>query len=161
MQHDERALVRQAYEQARQDLAQKGRVHPAAYMLVQKNPQTGAKLTHPTAIGTQPDKPFAAQADYDEFLAALREEAKRLDALAVAFCAEAMAEVEDKGTISRRRVVMIRIEDGEGIGHLHALVEGDALSGPRLGQLVTSHEAIDDETAPLLPLHAASTVIRA
>jgi hypothetical protein len=154
MQHDERALVKQAYDQAKQDLAHKGRVHPAAYMLVQRNPQTSAKLANPTAIGTQPDEPFTSQAEYDEFLAVLREEAKRLDALAVAFCAEALAEVEDKGAISRRRVVMIRIEDKDGIGHLHALVEGDALSGPRLGQLVTSREEVDDPTPPLLPVHA-------
>src|ERR1700755_2242902 len=94
MRHDESALVKQALRDAREQLARTGRAMPGAYMLVTHNPQTGAPLTHPTAVGSQRDAPFQARDEYLQFLESLRAEARRLHALAIVIAGEAQAEVE-------------------------------------------------------------------
>jgi hypothetical protein len=154
MQQDESSLVKQALAQARKELARAGRVLPAAYMLVQRNPQTGAPLMNPTAIGTQLDKPLASREEYVEFLGTLRVEANRLSAVAIALCGEAEAEIEDQGQVVARRVFFVRVEDRTGVHHLHASIEAadGAAGGVVLGTLLATPEATDDVDAPLLPL---------
>jgi hypothetical protein len=151
MRQDETSLVNQAVDQARETLARSGRVLPAAYMLVTRNPQTSAPLAQPTAIGTQLEAPLSSHADYQELLVSLREEAARLAALAVVLCGEALAEIDDAGALSQRRVFFVRIEDQEGVHHLHAAIESASGGGPRLGTLMASPDASDDVDAPLLP----------
>lgn len=149
MQHDETALVREAMHQAGKALASGTRIFPAAYMLVRCNPQTGAPLTYPTAIGLQHDKPFESPEAYLEFIGVLRAEARRLSAVAVAISGEAEAEVE--GEARPRRVFYLRIEDAAGIHHLHAPIERTASGDARLGSLVDTGDAPDDLPEPLLP----------
>lgn len=149
MQHDETALVREAMHQARQALSAGARILPAAYMLVRCNPQTGAPLTYPTAIGMQQDKPFESPAAYLEFLTTLRAEARRLSAVAVAISGEAEAEVE--GEARPRRVFYLRIEDAEGVHRLHAPIERTSSGEALLGSLVDAGEVPDDLPEPLLP----------
>jgi hypothetical protein len=152
MQQDETALVKQAVAHARNELARSGRVLPAAYMLVQKNPQTGAALMNPTAIGTQLDKPLASSDEYFEFLGTIRTEARRLSALAVALCGEAEAEIEEDGRVVQRRVLFLRVEDREGVHHMHAAIDTRPDGAPALGALLATPDASDDVDAPLLPL---------
>ncbi len=152
MQQDETALVKQALSHARNELARGGRVLPAAYMLVQKNPQTGAALTNPTAIGTQLDKPLSSVEEYFEFLATIRTEARRLSAIAVALCGEAEAEIEEEDRVVQRRVLFLRVEDREGVHHMHATIETRPDGAPALGALLATSDASDDVDAPLLPL---------
>jgi hypothetical protein len=151
MQQDESALVKQAVAQARKELARAGRALPAAYMLVQRNPQTGAPLMNPTAIGTQLEKPLASHEEYAEFLRTLRAEAARLAAIAIALCGEAQAEIEDGDQVTARRVLFVRVEDRAGVHHLHASIEHDADGGVVLGTLQSTTDAEDDVDAPLLP----------
>ncbi|HET6334756.1 MAG TPA: hypothetical protein VFG30_16145 [Polyangiales bacterium] len=145
MQHDESALVREAMRHASERLARGEKLLPAAYMLVRRNPQTGAVLTYPTAIGMAIEKPFESQAEYFEFLKTLRAEAKRLEAIAVAIGGEAEAEIEAARGPSRKRVFYLRIEDGEGIHHLHAPIEN-----VKLGTLYDAGDVPDDLPEPLL-----------
>ena len=152
MKQDESALVKQALRDAREQLAQHGRILPAAYMLVRNNPQTGAALTYPTAIGSVREASFASRAEYDEFLAALRAEAQRLDAIAIAITGEAEAEIESSGgRASKRRVFYLRIEDRQGVEQLHAPIEPDAHGGQGLGVLLADAGASDLLDRPLLP----------
>ena len=148
MQHDETALVKEALRQARERLSNGQRLLPCAYMLVRMNPQTGAPLTYPTAIGMQYEKQFENAAAYLEFVGILRDEAKRLSAIAVALGGEAEAEVE--GESRPRRVFYLRVEDADGVHHLHAPIEHSA-TGVRLGSLVDAGDAPDDLPEPLLP----------
>jgi hypothetical protein len=138
MQQDETALVKEALRDARDQLAKTGRVLPATYMLVTRNPQTGALLTFPTALAAQ-QQSFASQAEYLEYLGELRAEAQRLGALAIALAREAQAEIEG-GQV--RRVLYLRVEDREGIHQLHAPIERTA-RGLELGALLASSE-VDD-----------------
>jgi hypothetical protein len=151
MRQDETALVREAVRQAEATLARGGRLLPAAYMLVRRNPQTGAPLTHPTAIGSAVETAFAKREDYLAFVGTLRVEAKRLDAIAVALGGEAQAEVEAKdGRISLRRVFYLRVEDSDGVHYLHAVIERSAQGAEKLGPLLDSGESSDDLPEPLL-----------
>jgi hypothetical protein len=143
MKHDESALVKQALHDAREQLRTKGRILPATYMLVTNNPQTGARLTHPTAIGAVQERAFASPEEYAEFLSALREEIGRLDALAVALAGEASAEVETHGGVERRRVFYLRIEDQEGVEQLHAPIQDDGSGHVHLGDLLADAGAED------------------
>jgi hypothetical protein len=123
-------------------------------MLVLRNPQTGAMLTYPTAIGMACEKPFGSHAEYLEFLAMLRTEAMRLAAIAVALGGEAEAEIEGdpRGrAASRQRVFYLRIEDGDGVHHLHAELERAPGGGMKLGTLFDAGAAADDLPEPLLP----------
>jgi hypothetical protein len=149
MQQDETALVKEALRHAREALAKGARISPAAYMLVRCNPQTGALLTHPTAIGMAQEKPFESPADYLEFLSTLRAEARRLQAIAVAIGGEAQAEIE--GQAKPRRVFYLRIEDADGVHQLHAPIERSASGWEQLGELVDAGDAADDLPEPLLP----------
>lgn len=124
---------------------------PAAYMLVRIHPETGAALAEPLALGTQLEKTFASRDEYRELLGTLRAEAQRLAALAVALSGEAEAEIEDSGRASSRRVFFLRLEDREGVHHLHAEIRGDAYDGCTLGELVATNGASDDVDQPLLP----------
>ena len=153
MKHDESALVKQALEDARQQLKRSGRILPGAYMLVANNPQTGAPLTYPTAIGSVRDAPFKSQAEYDEFLAMLRAEVVRLAAAAVALTGEAQAEVETKSGVEKRRVFYLRIEDRDGVEQLHAPIttSNDGQGHAQLGSLLADAGAADILSAPLLP----------
>ena len=144
---DETALVREAVRRAQEFLERGEKLLPAAYMLVQVNPQTGGKLTHPTAIGLTRDKPFESQAAYLEFAASVRDEAHRLRALAVAISGEASAELEDGGM---QRVLYVRVEDADGVHHLHAAVEQAASGALSLGPLYDAGSAEDDLPEPLL-----------
>src|SRR4051812_6152304 len=127
MKQDESALVREAVRQASERLVRGEQLLPAAYMLVRRNPQTGALLTYPTAIGMAIDKAFESEAEYLEFLKRLRAEAKRLDAIAVALGGEAEAEIEGARGPSRKRVFYLRVEDSAGVHHLHAAIENAKL----------------------------------
>jgi hypothetical protein len=146
MKHDETALVKQALRDARDQLARTGRVNPGAYMLVRQNPQTGAPLTHPTALGAQRDQPFATQAEYGEFLETLRAEARRLQAIAVVMAGEAQAEVETTEGSTLRRVLYVRVEDQAGVQQLHAAIEHGVL-----GPLLADPDTADELEQPLLP----------
>ena len=150
MKHDESALVKQALREAREQLQARGRAMPAAYMLVRNNPQTGAPLTHVTALGLTREAPFASPQEFDEFLAQLRSESIRLDALAVALAGEAEAEIESSSGSSKRRVWYVRIEDAQGVEQLHAAIEPDDRGGHRLGKLLADAGAVDMLDAPLL-----------
>jgi hypothetical protein len=150
MKQDESALVKQALHQAREQLRTGGRILPAAYMLVRKNPQTGAPLTHPTALGSVRAAPFATPAEFSEFLAQLRIEIARLDAAAVALSGEAEAEIETSSGSSKRRVWYLRIEDTQGVEQLHAAIEPDGQGGQRLGKLLADAGAADMLDARLL-----------
>jgi hypothetical protein len=154
MKHDESALVKQALRDAREQLARTGSVLPSAYMLVSNNPQTGALLTHPTAVGTQREQPFSSRDDQLAFLAALRTEAARLKAIAVAFAAEAQAEVESGQGIVHKRVLYVRVEDQHGVHQLHAPIERGS-AGAALGSLVQDSGALDDIQERLLPMSSA------
>jgi hypothetical protein len=149
MKHDESALVKQALHEARTQLQARGRIMPAAYMLVRNNPQTGAPLTHPTALGSMRDAPFASAQEFADFLGQLRSEIVRLDAAAVALSGEAEAEIEASSGSSKRRVWYLRIEDAQGVEQLHAAIEPDG-SGYRLGKLLADAGAVDVLEAPLL-----------
>jgi hypothetical protein len=152
MKHDESALVKQALQAAREQLAQSGRLLPAAYMLVANNPQTGARLTHPTAIAAQRDAPFTSAADYQEFLALLRSEARRLAAMAVAIAGEAEAEIETERGPAVRRVFYLRIEDQHGVEQLHAAIENVQGGGVKLGPLLSDPGNVGDLVEePILP----------
>jgi hypothetical protein len=154
MKQDESALVHEAVRHASEQLSRSGQLFPAAYMLVRRNPQTGAPLTHPTAIGMACEKPFTSHDDYLEFLALLRTEATRLEAIAVALGGEAEAEIEGdpRGrAAARERVFYLRIEDGAGVHHLHAAIERTAGGGMKLGTLFDAGAAADDLPEPLLP----------
>lgn len=152
MKQDASALVKQALQDAREQLARHGHILPAAYMLVRNNPQTGAPLTHPTAIGSVCEAPFSSRADYDEFLSMLRGEIARLDAAAVAVSGEAQAEIERAGGGSAvQRVFYVRIEDEVGVEQLHALIEPDDHGGERLGNLLADAGASDVLEQRLLP----------
>ena len=150
MKHDESALVKQALHEAREQLKGRGRVMPAAYMLVRNNPQTGAPLTHPTAIGATRDAPFASPEEFSEFIAQLRTEIVRLDAAAVALSGEAEAEIESSSGSSKRRVWYVRIEDAQGVEQLHAPIEPDGQGGHKLGKLLADAGAVDMLDAPFL-----------
>jgi len=150
MKHDESALVKQALREAREQLQARGRIMPAAYMLVRNNPQTGAPLTHPTAIGALRDAPFASPKDFSEFVQQLRSESVRLDAAAVALSGEAEAEIETSSGSSKRRVWYVRIEDAQGVEQLHAAIEPDGQGGHRLGKLLADAGAVDMLDSPLL-----------
>ncbi len=150
MQQDETALVREAVRHASERLSRGERLLPAAYMLVRRNPQTGAQLTYPTAIGMAVDKPFQSQAEYLEFLSSLRTEAKRLDAIAVALGGEAEAEIEGARGPSMKRVFYLRVEDSDGVHHLHAGIDTAASGGMKLGTLFDAGEVPDDLPEPLL-----------
>ncbi|HEX4351906.1 MAG TPA: hypothetical protein VHZ95_03310 [Polyangiales bacterium] len=146
MKHDESALVKQALRDAREQLARTGRVCPGAYMLVRLNPQTGAPLTHETALGSQRDAPFASQAEYLAFVDTLRTEARRLQAIAVVIAGEAQAEVETTQGAQMRRVLYVRVEDHEGIHQLHASIDANAL-----GTLLADPDTADELELPILP----------
>jgi hypothetical protein len=143
MKHDESALVKQALRDAREQLQSRGRILPAAYMLVRNNPQTGAPLTHPTAIGSVLEAPLASPAEFDEFVTQLRVESARLAALAVAFGAEAEAEIDTASGSAVRRVWYLRIEDEQGVEQLHAVIETDVDGPARLGKLMADAGAVD------------------
>jgi hypothetical protein len=145
MRQDETALVKEALRDARDQLARSGRVLPATYMLVTRNPQTGAALTYPTALAAQ-QQTFASQAEYLEYLEELRAEAQRLGALAIALAREAQAEIEG-GRIAR--VLYLRIEDRDGIHQLHATIERTE-RGLELGPLLASADVDDGIRARLL-----------
>jgi hypothetical protein len=150
MKHDESALVKQALRDAREQLERGVRVTPGAYMLVTLNPQTGAPLTHPTAIGAQRDQPFGSRQDYREFCDTLRAEAQRLKAIAVVLSGEAEAEIETRQGAERRRVLYVRVEDDAGVHQMHAPIESSA-SGASLGSLLADPEAPDEVDQRLLP----------
>ena len=150
MKHDESALVKQALHDAREQLASNGRVLPSAYMLVTINPQTGAPLTYPTALGAQRDQSFTSPDDYRTFCATLRDEARRLKAIAVVVAGEAEAEIEASEGPSRRRVLYVRVEDEAGVHQMHAAIESGANGRPSLGSLLADPDAVDEIDLPLL-----------
>jgi hypothetical protein len=150
MKHDESALVKQALRDAREQLQARGRILPGAYMLVRKNPQTGAPLTHPTAIGSVLEQPLASPGEFAEFVEQLRGESARLAAVAVAFGAEAEAEIETASGSAVKRVWYLRVEDEQGMEQLHAVIETEGDGPPRLGKLMADAGATDLLGAPLL-----------
>lgn len=132
MQHDEQSLVREAHATARKQVESLGHVLPAAYLLTRVNPQTGAELTYPTALASVFETPLRSQEDMQELVQSIREEASRLRALAVVFCAEAEVQLDDAGR-DVRRVAMLRMEDHEGVQLMHAEIvagETDHSLGP-------------------------------
>lgn len=152
MKHDESALVKQALQDAREQLQRKGKILPAAYMLVSNNPQTGAPLTYPTAIGSVRDEPFKSQDEYEAFIAMLRGEVARLGAVAVALTGEAKAEIETSRGVEMRRVFYVRMEDLDGVEQLHAPIDGDANGHAQLGKLLADAGASDVLSERLLAM---------
>lgn len=150
MKQDESALVKQALRDAREQLQTRGRILPAAYMLVRNNPQTGAPLTHPTAIGSVCEEPLGSPEEFEAFLEQLRAEIVRLAAVAVAVAGEADAEIDGTAGQSRRRVWYLRVEDVQGVEQLHAVIEPDEEGGQRLGPLMADAGAPDMLPVPLL-----------
>jgi len=144
MQHDEKSLVREAHATARTQVETTGHVLPAAYLLTQINPQTGAELTFPTALASVSETAIGTQKELDEFVGSIREEARRLKALAVVFCAEAEVQLDESGR-DVRRVAMLRVEDRDGVQMMHAeIVPGE--TGHSLGSLMnTNLDAPPDE----------------
>lgn len=137
MQHDEQSLVREAHAAAKQQVEATGHVLPAAYLLTRINPQTGAELTYPTAVASVSETPLRSQQDMQELVRVIREEARRLRALAVVFCAEAEVVLDDSGR-DIRRVAMVRMEDHEGVQLMHAeIVAGE--TGHSLGPLMSTN----------------------
>lgn len=114
-------VVRMAQDHAKTELEEHGRIRPGVFMLVACNPQTGAALTQPAAIGTVVEEGFKDEEDQQEFLDGVRAEAKRLQAQAAAICVQAEAEVEGKDRALS--VALIHIEDADGITLLHAPIE--------------------------------------
>jgi hypothetical protein len=150
MKQDETALVKQALRDAREQLERGVRVTPGAYMLVTLNPQTGAPLTHPTAIGSQREQPFESSRDYREFCDTLRAEARRLKAIAVVLAGEAEAEIETTQGAERRRVFYVRVEDDAGVHQMHAPIESRS-GRSSLGSLLADPDAPDEVEQRLLP----------
>lgn len=137
MQHDEHSLVRQAHATARQQVEESGHVLPATYLLTRVNPQTGAELTYPTALASVSETPLRSQADMQELVTMVRQEAGRLRALAVVFCAEAEVQLDDAGR-DVRRVAMLRMEDRDGVQLMHAeIIAGE--TGFSLGPLMSTN----------------------
>ncbi len=137
MQHDEKSLVRQAHATAREQVERLGHVLPAAYLLTRINPQTGAELTYPTALASVSETPLRSQNDMQELVQSIREEARRLRALAVVFCAEAEVQLDDAGR-DVRRVAMLRMEDRDGVQLMHAeIIAGE--TGHSLGALMSTN----------------------
>jgi hypothetical protein len=137
MQHDEQSLVREAHAAAKQQVETTGHVLPAAYLLTRVNPQTGAELTYPTAIASVFETPLQSQDDMQALVQSIKDEAKRLRALAVVFCAEAEVQLDDAGR-DLRRVAMLRVEDQGGVQLVHAeIVAGE--TGFSLGPLMTTN----------------------
>jgi hypothetical protein len=153
MKHDEESLIKEALAQAKTELSRFGRVRPGAFLLVQNNPQTGARLTHPTGLGTMLEETPITGEVLDAFIAGVRSEAARLDALAVALSAEAEAELERNGKVEKKRVLLIRMEDQDGVHILHAPIDLQLDGGVGLGELMLSDAAdgIDELGEPLLP----------
>jgi hypothetical protein len=152
MKHDEESLIKEALAQAKTELSRFGRVRPGAFMLVQNNPQTGARLTHPTGLGTVLEETPVTGEALDTFIAGVRTEAARLDALAVALSAEAEAELERNGKVEMKRVLLIRMEDQDGVHILHAPIDAQLDGGLGLGELMASEgsEGLDELGEPLL-----------
>jgi hypothetical protein len=137
MQHDEQSLVREAHATAKQQVEATGHVLPAAYLLTLTNPQTGAELTYPTAVASVSETPVRSDEDMQELVRVIREEARRLRALAVVFCAEAELVLDDAGR-DVRRVAIVRMEDREGVQLMHAeIVAGE--TGHSLGPLMSTN----------------------
>ncbi|MDD9943730.1 MAG: hypothetical protein OXU20_21995 [Myxococcales bacterium] len=131
MKQDERSVVREAQRHAQQDLLHEGFIRPAVFMLVRCNPQTGAPMSRPAAIGHVLDG-SSEDGEHTAWLDAIRSEAKRLGALAVALCVEAEAEVDDGQSL---RVAMIHVEDEHGLEVLHAPIDRTGV-GARIGTFV-------------------------
>lgn len=154
MRHDEQSLIKEALAQAQSELSRFGRVRPGAFMLVRNNPQTGARLTYPTGIGTVLEEMPVTGEALDAFIDGVRAEALRLDAMAVALSAEAEAELERDGQLERKRVLLIRMEDQDGLHILHAPIDARLDGGLGLGELMASEapdDLHDELGAPLLP----------
>jgi hypothetical protein len=139
---DERTVVLRAQEMARESLSEHGRVMPGAVMLVGRDPETGEPLASRHAIGMTEAQPFGSQEDFDEFVEALRTEAERLDATAVAIIGEATADIVDGAPA---RVALIRVEDEGGVDLVHAKIDDD-----RVGSFVDSPGAPDIFEQPIL-----------
>lgn len=131
-------VVRMAQEHAQTELRERGHIRPGVFMLAAFNPQTGAKLSQATAIGTVHEEGFAQDEERVAFLDAIRSEAQRLGAQAIALCLQANAEVE--GQAQMLPVAVIHIEDHNGVTLLHAPVERDH-AGLVLGAFVAMEGA--------------------
>lgn len=137
MRHDEQSLVHEAHSTAKQQVETHGHVLPAAYLLTSINPQTGAALTYPTALASVFETPLTSQEDMQALVQSIKDEAKRLSALAVVFCAEAEVQLDDAGR-DLRRVAMLRVEDPDGVELMHAeIIPGE--TGYSLGPLMATN----------------------
>lgn len=151
MQHDETSLVREAQQVIEEQLAHEGRVLPAAFMLIRRNPQTLGRLTHPTAVSSVRPEPFADADDARSFVTRIREEAAKLEALAVAISGEALAEIETEEGVQAQRVAWIRIDDRDGSHHLHAHIDIEPNGDIALSNYVQSQPSEDEIGEPLVP----------
>ena len=133
-------VVRMAQEHAQNELIERGQIRPGVFMLVSRNPQTGAELSQVAAIGTVLENGFVSEEERDEFLGDIRGEAQRLAASAIALCLQAQAEVE--GQEQPLPVAVIHIEDQVGVTLLHAPFERGR-DGLHLGAFV----AMEDQQA--------------
>ena len=144
MEQDERTVILQAQDAARQSLLEHGRVLPAAVMLVQIDPISEVRLDVRRAIRMGEDKPFETEEQFEAFVGGLRAEALRLQATAVALIGEAAADIVDGAP---RRVALIRHEDATGVQLMHAPIDGN-----RTGDFMPSPEAPDILDQPILPV---------
>jgi hypothetical protein len=123
MQQDAHTVVREAQRHAQTDLESQGRVRPAVFMLVTRDPETGTALPQAAAIGSIADGPDVDRADWFD---GIRAEAGRLGATVVAVCMGVEAEVEDG---KRVPAAVVHVEDEAGVELLMAPV---ARSGEEL-----------------------------
>lgn len=151
MEQDETTLIREAQQVIEEQLAQEGRVLPAAFMLIRRNPQTLGRLTHPTAVSSVRPEPFADADEARAFVAQIREEAAKLDARAVAISGEALAEIETEQGVQAQRVAWIRIDDRDGAHHLHAHIDIEPNGDIILSNYFQSQPSEDEIGEPLVP----------
>ena len=147
---DASVLVQEAQAVAQAQVEKEGRLLPGAYLLVRRNPQTGAPFTYPTAIASWAEAPFASAEDFETFVAQVRGEVERLDAMAVVLSTEAMAEVDTPEGPLPQRVVVLRLEDETGIHWMHAPIEKGVDGGDRVGMFYATPGVPDPIEKPLL-----------
>lgn len=135
MKQDEHSVVKEAQAHVRRELRTHSRVRPGVFMLVRSNPQTGAPLSQPAAIGQVVEQAMEGDTRATWF-ADIRAEANRLQAVAVAVALDAEAETEDG---ERVHMAIVCIQDAEGVEVLVAPIEHADL-GARAGNF----GALDD-----------------
>lgn len=154
MQQDAHTVVREAQRHAQMDLEHQGSVRPAVFMLVARDPETGADLPQAAAIGSIAEGP---DVDRAEWFDGIRAEAGRLGATVVAVCMGVEAEVEGG---KRVPAAVVHVEDEAGAELLMAPVarNGEQLQiGAYTVLTDVDPHAVMGIDPPLLPRSASGT----